>query len=279
MPRSKKTKMPRRPRRKGGKRGSSMPLIAEKAQSARIVETIEFQDLSGNQSYNQVFTLGQFPRADGLSRNFAWYRAKRVIYSYEPLFNTFQDAPGSASKPYMYVLMNRSQQLLTGLASSTAQFQAAGARPQALISTKRISYKPNWCSPGLLSVRSTTSGGGVVLTDYAGVGQQAQFGWLATPPGATITPAGGHAIDQFVNNVAIANPAPTTNPFSTAGQMTNMTIYNGHLVHFDQKIPGDNNNEPVCRCTISVEWEFKGAKNPLANPPPAAAVVETLPPP
>lgn len=276
--------MPRRFRkvrkgRKGrkGRRQSGPPMVAEKKQSARIIETLETKDLSGNIGYAQDFTLSQFPRANLLASSFQWYRAKRVTYSFEPLYNTFQDGAGAASKPYMYVVMNRGQQLLGGLYNALAQFQSAGARAQPLSSTKRLVYTPNWCSPGILAVRTTTSGGGVTLYDFAGEGTKPEYGWLATPPGATVTPADGIAVDQFINNQGFTNPG-AGQPWSTQGSLTNNVIYNGHYVYFDQKVVGQENTEPICRCIVTVEWEFKGAKNNLGITPRSPLLLAPPPP-
>jgi len=270
--------MPRRARRsrkpRSGRKGlrranrRSMPTTADKGHTARIIETLETTDIDSNQPYSQVFKLGQFPRASALAACFMFYRAKRVIYNYEPLYNTFQDGNGAASKPYMYVVMNRSQQLLTNTMTSLSSFQVAGSRPVGLTGTKVVSYRPNWCSPGLLAVRTTTAGGGQVLTDYATLGQQVQYGWLATPEGILNFYSNVTANDQPVNNLAIPTPITGQQPFSTQPSITNSAIYNGHLVFLDQKILGDSVDAPVCRVTIQVEWEFKGAKNPFVTKQP-----------
>ena len=162
MPIRRRTRAPYRRRGKKmhrGRRGGRRPpavATAGGAQMAKIVETLELADLAPNQVYSNVFTLAQFPRAFTLAGSFQFYKAAKVTYSYEPLFNTFQEQWGGAtsySKPYMYALMNRVQ---NNSPVSLANLQACGAKPQALISKRVISYKPNWCSPGLLATAPRT---------------------------------------------------------------------------------------------------------------------------
>ena len=51
-------------------------------------------------------------------------------------------------------MMNRSQQSAT-TGTHISDFQAAGARPLALTTTKQISYKPNWCQIANQAIRTT----------------------------------------------------------------------------------------------------------------------------
>ena len=103
--RGRRSNLRRRPVRKvralrGRKR---MPLVADKGQSCRIVETIGFEDMSGNHAYAAIFNLGEFPRASTLAPHFQWYKATQVKWTYTPLFNVFDDGAGQASKPYICI--------------------------------------------------------------------------------------------------------------------------------------------------------------------------------
>lgn len=266
----------RRPARKlRVRRGKRMPVIADKNQSCRIVETIEFADLSGNHAYNAVFNLGEFPRASTLAPNFQWYKATHVKYTYTPLFNVFDDGAGQASKPYMYFMMNRSQQSFnTG--THLSDFQAAGARPLALTTTKQISYKPNWCQIANTALRTNP---GIPLPDSASVGLTPNYGWLATPANAVIIPSNKGNTDT--GTYLIENPAPGGSPpgapYVLPFNLRNNVIYNGHLAFLDQTYVGASPTSAIAKLTCQVTWVFKGAKNSLPWQAPSVSATEVPP--
>lgn len=273
MPRryKKKSNRPRRrPARKGRK---SMPSIATagKGQMAKIVETIEFNALQPNITSYSAFTLSQFPRAATLAGNFAFYKAAKVIWNYEPLYNTFQDTAGASSAPYLYTVMNRGQVNQTLPAPGLKNIQACGARPVKLVSKTTIAYKPNWCSPGLLSLRIVDSTGGYNRVVQQGLKQQ--YSWLSCS-GQEVRASG------FVPDLApvIQGVIAPDDEVTPAGMtdvqvptVNNSVVYNGHINYIDQLV--DANTAPVCRLTATVEWHFKGAlfnqEFPAAPPPPA----------
>jgi len=238
-----------------------MPAIAEKGQTCRVIETFEAVDINSNQSTQHVFTLAQFARASNIATNFKWYRAARVVWTYDPLYNTFQDGVNAASKPYMYTVMNRAQQENANNMGTVQQFQSTGARPVPFVSQKKVSYKPNWCSPGLLQVRTNTDGS----KDYSSNGLQAQYGWLATPNQLRkATQADQVAGDSGDYPAWESNPPVGTGNVSNDFVYNNMVIYNGHYTFIDQKFTGGETPiDPVARLTVTVVWEFKGAQNPL----------------
>ena len=247
-----------------------MPTIAEKGQTCRVVETFEGIDLLANRPQQSIFTLAQFARASNIAPNFKWYRAAKVIYTYDPLFNTFQDGLGNAnaSKPYLYVVMNRTQfgGGTLALMNNLQQYQTTGARPIPLVKQFKIAYKPNWCSPGLLQLRTTVPpGGGANIQDYSSNGLQAQYGWLACPPYlGTVIPADKTSTDTGDYPISVSLPAPTVATVDNSYVYANMTVYNGHEVYCDQKYTGgDPEDQPVARVTVTVLWEFKEAQNPL----------------
>lgn len=268
MPRGRRSNLRRRkPARKARKaRKLRIPKIADKGQTCRVIETLELDDLNTNQSTLHFFALSQFPRAANIATNFKYYRAARVIWSHDPLYNTFQDGVNAASKPYMYTAMNRTQLAQSGLnMSSLAQFQCAGARPVTFVGQKKISYKPNWCSPGLLQIRTNANGS----QDFVQSGLQCQYGWLATQnvlTSANLVKADGVAPDSGDRPVGVNNITPGSGLTNYVPQyvLNNNVVYNGHITYIDQKYTGGETSvDPVARLTCTVVWEFKGAQNPL----------------
>jgi len=275
--RVRKTK-PRRARkgaRGGHRRRPSSTATAGSGQMARIVETVEFNDNVPNQTYQNTFTLAQFPRAGVLSGNFQFYKAHKVTWSYEPLFNTFQEnqigGAQSVSKPYIYMLMNRVQNLNNGL--TLQNIQACGAKPQSLVSKKSITYRPNWCSPGLTAV---TPGNDPVspIQSMVSQGLKCQYGWLGT--------AGRMAIlngpnGQYVPLATVsANQSEQMSPINdgltgktqNALIYNNNAVYNGHTTYVEQTSPVLG--QSVARLTCTVEWHFKGSvfNNTITSYPP-----------
>jgi len=132
-------------RRKAGKRVAKR---SGTSQYAKITETYAFTDINPGLNYNFDFNLSQFIRASQLAPNFKWYKAAKVTWTIEPLYNTFQDgtAGTEVTMPYYYSVMNRtqdnSQLLLT-------DFQAMGCKPKKMISKQVKKNRQNWFSGGL----------------------------------------------------------------------------------------------------------------------------------
>lgn len=244
--RKRASRRPRRNNRKprmGGRMGRSAgPSLAPsgRGQYASIVETITDgnDDYLPNSLYPETFTLANFDRAKALAVNFQYYRAKSVTYTYEPLYNTFQEG-STGTKPYIYMMMNRTQLQYTG---GLPQIQHSGGRPKPFTSLFKVTYTPNWCSPGLIATDHDNPTNGVTQ-----LGAQKQYQWLACP---TSDPGTGNGND--VNDTAINVSNLFTEPISV---VTNNVKYNGHLVYIDQ--PGTS--AAIARVTIQVHWEFKGA--------------------
>jgi len=260
-----KTRRPRYRKRKAGRKARlyrKMPAIATagRGQTARIVETLECADLTVKSSYENVFSLSQFPRACALAGNFQFYRATKVIWSYEPCYNTFQSGNVATSKPYLYVLMNRTQNSQN--APQLNQLQACGARPVALVSTKKVVYKPNWCSAGLTAVIPGPTPGD---RNYLQQGLRAQYGWLASGgrtfsiqtgnPAGSVNSANPPAISFYSINPTNQSLDNTT---TTLANSVNNTVYNGHTTYIDQEYQGAE-AQVIARLTCTVHWEFKGA--------------------
>jgi len=263
MPRrARRSNIKRKPMRKGRKGKTRFPKTATggSGQRATIVETIELQDLVPNLVKASTFCLSQFPRAATVAANFAFYKAAKVVWNYEPLYNTFQDTAGGASVPYLYTVMNRQQQKVPQnplIPWDRRNIQATGAMPQKLSKKISVSYRPNWCSPGLSAILVGSN------PQQYSLGLKTQYDWLATS-GTVIraTTAGGasNLVPDF-NPVAI-QPITQEDGFPTqlvpVAVATSSVNYNGHLNYIDQEVPGAEET-PTCRLTCTVHWIFKGA--------------------
>lgn len=233
----------RRPARKGrkglkwkGGRKSGFPSVAgikTSQQNATIIETIEYNDLSANSVEYYGFNLSEFPRAAAVATNFEMYKAEKVVWTYEPLYNTYQDTVGGLSKPYVYIAMNRRQRLMNH--PTLANVQAMGSRGVPLTSKRIVSYRPNWLSPGLTALPPGPN------TNTYTQGTRAQYSWLMTSPGTT--------------QVIPSDPAV---PFSP-GLAPNFALYNGHITYADQAVAEGTGHPRVARVTCTVHWRFKGA--------------------
>ena len=213
-----------------------------RGQTASIVETIVgTASLSSGSVYAQIFNLGLFPRAKSLAPQFQFYKAARVTFSYEPLYNTFQEGVATPSKPYMYLQMNRTQLLYTG--ANLQELQASGARPQSFTSLKNISYTPNWCSSGVI----VTNQSNPVLA-VAQSGLKKEYTWLTCP---TIDTGSANTSTAVIDNAINQTGTFSGSSFVVANQ----PVYNGHIIAFDQSSGASD----IARVTVTVHWLFKGA--------------------
>jgi len=219
-------------RSRGGRR-HRVPVAATagRQQYATVTETLELSDLTANVLTANVFALAQFDRASAVASCFQMYRAKSVTWTYEPQYNTFQETTGaSISKPYLYIAMNRTQ--ITLFNADLQNLQAMGAKPLTFTSKKSITYRPNWCSPGLTPIVNQVAYSPITQ------GAKTQYGWLFTP-----NSSGPLTIDP--------NTVGTT-------QHNNYALYNGHFTFIDQSQAPTP--ATVARLTATVVWEFKGAR-------------------
>lgn len=239
-----------------------MPAMASAGsnQMASIIETKQYSDIQPNTANNYIFSLGQFQRAAQLSTNYQFYRAKRVIWQYTPLYNVFQESSVGASpaKPYMYTVMNRIQDVnIDG--NILSGFQQMGARGKAFAKTVKISYTPNWTTPGLPAIQVLNG----QITRVFSQGLQKCYNWIATS--ATC----GQGAGAQVHDTEIYD--------NSSGWLSNAiwdqgVTYNGHTTYFDQS--NSTSSIPICRLTCTVHWEFKGARVSTQNtspPPPTSA--------
>jgi len=241
-------RVPRRPRRKAARKGarkSTIPRgINDNNQVARIKETVAFENVDSGTPYAFTFTLNQFVRAATLAPNFKWYKASRVEWSLEPLFNTFTDDGTPQSVPYVYMTMNRTQDAVS---INLLDLQAMGCKPQKLTSKKTLAYRPNWCSPGLTSYFKDTNS---YIREINQQGLKPQYAWLSCPNT-------NDAVSPFVR----ADSTPVEPQFNfpltddMAKVLPSQVVYNGHNIYIDQALASAL---PVARLTCTVHWEFKG---------------------
>ena len=240
----------RRAAKKNVKRRAPRHHAKKPSQMAKITEVVEFTDLNPNFVTNLNFNLSQFDRASQIAPSFKWYKAAKVTWYIEPLFNTFQEGSGAAASiPYLYHTMNRTQDT-TG--QNIADLQAMGASPRKMTSKMKFSYKPNWCAPSLIMNQGNISAN-LVYTS----GLTAAYGWLASFP-QTTTSHGQSSI--FNPAVVVVNPTPPGYT-STVGSpvVANQTVYNGSSIFADQEYQGSTSVAPIARITCQVEWHFKDA--------------------
>lgn len=243
-------------KRKGGKkrlaRKSRVPRgvrgMNDFGQMARIKETVAYIDVLPNTGYNFNFNISQYRRALQLAPNFKWYKPTKVEWSIEPLYNTFQDgnAGTEITVPYLYMTMNRTQDS-TGL--SLDDIQAMGAKPQKLVNRKVISYRPNWCSPGLNTYATQDVGGGVnALIRFTNMGLRANYDWVASPVQVNSPPDTALDPSYIVPSLPINSGQDGMNAVNTS-----QVIYNGHTIWIEQL----GSTQRCARVTATVHWAFK----------------------
>lgn len=93
----------RRPNRRAARKGMrrmrrNRPLNAMK-DIARVVEVYESVDFPGGTAAVQQFTLSQFDRALAVSKNYRYYRAKKIELEFIPFANVF---PSGQAFPELY---------------------------------------------------------------------------------------------------------------------------------------------------------------------------------
>lgn len=243
--------------RKGGRRSRVPRSLMPRHQSASIVESYEIQNIPSNALNVNYFSLNQFERAQVVAQSFKWYKASKVIWSLEPMYNVFQGTTGQTAVPYVYTVMNRTGDRTT---LNVNDFLACGARPHKLTNVKKITYRPNWCSPGLLTVNQVPIAGqfgGAVQAIYQN-GLKPEYGWLASPNLATTSASTNSS--QFVPSINLngtgnnGNAAPVVTPATVA--------YQGHTMYIEQL---NGNGLVMCKLTCTVHWVFKDPKYTLGT--------------
>lgn len=254
-------RLQRKPRARAARKAPLMRSVSgtKSSQMAFCTETIEYVNLDANQSYFAGFTLAQFLRACTIAPNFRWYKPLSVTWTYHPIYNVFQNSGNTAvGAPYFYKTMNRTQD---SHIYNKFDLQAMGAKPIRFTKPLSFTYKPNWCSSGLLVAGqySNTS-----INTLAAQGLKPEWGWLQAPgPGAGANPSNVSPVPAFSDTQGVPGPIPPAAQASTSAQMLPIyaanTMFNGHDVFIQQ----DNASatQDVCRLTVTVKWAFKDPQN------------------
>jgi len=241
-------------KRKGNRKGRvSTHLNGRAPQFARIVETVNIQDARSNTLNTLGFCLNDFNRARFEANNWQFFKAAKVTWTYEPLYNTYQDTKAdlALSKPYLYTRMNRTQDKVVpyGLLG----LQGAGAMPRVMTKTIKQTYRPNWNIQGLsISTISQSP------YSQAALGARCEYGWINNSSfGQTQT------ADPNVRAPGALNPSQTGAVLGVLGantinQIPSYCLYNGHDFYIDQKHFDPDSAQAICRITMTVEWHFKG---------------------
>lgn len=83
-----------------------------------------------NQMYSVIATnLSQFQRASAIAANYQFYKIKQVKLTLKLAYDTYQQAPGGASRPNLYFMLDKSGSVPTN--PTLAALKAMGARPHA----------------------------------------------------------------------------------------------------------------------------------------------------
>lgn len=248
-------------KRKGGRHGkghgkghSRIPRAPRlRHQAATIVETIRGLDFLPNQTYDCTFSLNQFNRASSLAPFFKYYKPVKCVWSFEPLFNTYQETVGGAQTvPYIYKVMNRTQDASDYVLSD---IQAMGSQPVKFTKVMHVGYTPNWCTPGLVS-NHVDSGTGDI-DRIAVTGNTPNYAYTMCPNTNALATSTGIIDAQF-------------NPNQMLNVQGNLTVFNGHLIYIDQAASGVSG--PICRVTLTVTWSFKDPNNTTGLTAPAPSL-------
>jgi len=220
-------------------------------QGATIIETIVVKNaaVTNSQVGLNIFDISQFVRAQQTAALYKFYKADWCEWEYQPRYNLYGQG-GTATVPYMYSAMNRTQDANIGLGPGTAQqfLTTQGAVPRKFTSKIVIRYRPNWCSPGLIAVRPDVTA--PYLTGVASQGHRINYGWLASPDNAYT--AG--SVNTVMTIAQGANPVPLPNGYASAQSLPQATQYNGHYTWFDDSTTTET---PCGDIVLRVKWSFK----------------------
>ena len=240
--RKKRPAIKRRPRANPRLANQTSGALSNVKHYARITETALFTPIAPNVDYNYSFSLSLFDRAQAVSKNFKFYRPKRVVWTYLPDFNTFQSG-GTVSLPQVSMIMNRTGD---STAWTPAEYDAQGAVPKQFSKKMVIAYNPNIVQ----SIQYITIGGPLPFTGNLGV-RPVYNEWIATGTYSSL----------------VANPA------GGVASITNdnlQMLFQGHSMYWNVSTPGSISVLGSVYC--EVEWEFK---DPLFTAPASQAIPAT----
>lgn len=234
MPRRKNLRKKTKPRINRGpkRRNQTTGALINVKHYARITEAVNFTPMVANTDYNYQFSLSLFARAVEVSKNFKFYRAKRVAWTYLPDYNTFQVGAGNVSVPQMSLIMNR-----TGDSTlwTPAEYDAQGAVPKQFNKKMVVAYNPNIVQ-SIQYINNSTA-----PTPFTGnVGARPIYNeWINTG-----------SYNRVVNTPGVP-PA-----LGIIAEANNLLLYQGHSIYWEvsNTAPAEPNLGTVI---CEVEWEFK----------------------
>lgn len=225
--RSNRRRPVRRPRRSAQTSGR-----IQTKQYARCVESVMFTQVSANTDTNYQFDISLFVRASAVAKNFKFYRAKRVVWTYIPEYNTFQSQVGNSTAPQMSMIMNRTGD---NTAWTPAEYDAQGAVPKLFTSQRVIAYKPNLCQPFNVTLGAVSPDPGGLVPTTGILGNTPVYNrWIGT---------GGYSLESN-------SPGPTEIIIRS-----DKTPYYGHACYW--YVTSVGNTQPIASVFCEVEWEFK----------------------
>jgi len=195
------------------------------------VESVELETLQCNTPYKGDFSIKNFDRATIVASQYEFYRCTKVEYMWTALYNTFQDASGQATIPYLVWSMNRNGEDYGGVFDKR-MLERRGAIPQKFVGVKNVSYVPNTLQ-------------GTIATHGLIPGEVMSQAFTYTPK----------KMEWFSSEVLkTSSGAPTgPNEFTVAPPM-----YYGLLFIIDEL--SGNFTAPIGRLTIKCHWEFKQSR-------------------
>lgn len=235
----------------------SIHLTPKVSQFAKIVETVNLADIQSNQAVTTAFfSLNDFNRARFESNNWQFFKAAKVTWTYEPLYNTYSDVAGTKalSKPYLYTRMNRCSNEV--LPNNLLGLQGAGAMPRALTGTYKMTYKPNWTRPGLVASATNPALGQPAVGQIVTLGSTTEYGWINNSNDSQTQ--GPNPLVRVPGTLQHIENGATTAAGFTNRSLPSYVIYNGHDFYLDQKYADPDDTQVVCRLSMTVEWHFKG---------------------
>lgn len=228
---------------------------------ASVTESFEFAPVAVNSITQCVFQLSQFPRASTVAGCYKWYKPVSVTWEFTPYFTVYQAGTGTAqaTAPTFYTYMNRTQDGAQPLSiqDQLSFMLSTGAKPRMFNKKITMKYRPNWCSPGLISVGIANG----IVNEMTQQGLKCQYDWLASPNAVqkaiptTSFQSRPTAIFQDVLNPVQGEFEPIPGADVQVGILTNGVLFNGHNVFVSQDRTGSDNLICDVRCTV--KWAFK----------------------
>jgi len=118
-------------------------------ETACLKETISLTDIKPNVPYTVFHQLSDFERALDVADNYQRYRLSKLEYKYTPLYDTYTDASGAVSLPYLYAKV---MSVNTPDAFTVDYLKTMGAKPRRIDDkTVKLTYKPTVVQSGLVA--------------------------------------------------------------------------------------------------------------------------------